>query len=542
MKKNTIISIILVLFLASCSENSTKKTETVNIGNYSPTIAEVELKADFSGLSQNQKEMINLFIKISDYTDSIFFYENTENFNEIISSITDSSQLKKFCYNFGPWDRFDENKPFINNIKDKPLGGNFYPNDLTIDEFNKFDDDCKKSHYTFIRRDTDGNLVCIPYHVQFKKYIDSMSFWLNEAAELSNDSNFAYYLKERAIALQTDNYYKSDSIWLNLSDNVIDFIVGPISIYDDKLFNLKSEHQSVILIKDVEWTSKMEKYNKWLKYLQKAIPVPEEYRAEEPGEHTSIAVYNAIYYGGSGKCGGTLISVVLPIDSKTQMEQGLKNLQFKNIIENKFDVIAQPIADVIFKNEQKIYVTRDAFFVNTILYEMANSLGIRNTINNNGSVRNSLKDLYLTSEYLKNSVLSLFLAEKLYEVKEINTDLKENYFTFVVNLIRLIRFGSNSDYGTANLVCFNYLITNKAITFTKEGLIEIDYEKMKNASQELVNEIIVMQGNGDYDAMSEFINKNKTIDKNLGKLIQMVNEKNIPTDMLLIQGKDVLNL
>ncbi len=544
MKKITLITILLGLFLFfSCEENKTKnKSDNNDTIKVITTVHEVNLKADLTGLSNNQLQMIKYFIKASDLIDSMFFFENLENYSSVIASIKDSATLKKFKYNFGPWDRFNGNKPFIDGFGDKPQGGNFYPKDMNTMEFYEFDDSCKFNPYTLIRRNENNELYCLPYHVEFKNFIDTIVDLLNKAAELAEDPEFAEYLRQRAIAMQNDDYYQSDSIWINLRNNKLDFIIGPVYVLDDKLFNIKAEHQSFILLKDTVWTGKMEKYNKWLRFLQKAIPVPEEYRAEEPGTSSSIVVYDALYYGGSGKCGGTLISVVFPIDPKIQISQGVKNLQFKNVIKYKFDAVAKPISEIILTQQQKPYITGDAFFVNTILYEMANSLGIRNTINGKGTVRNSLKNYFTISDYIKNYSLSLFLADKLFEVGEIKNDLRENYFTFVVDLIRLIRFGEENDYAISNLVCFNYFVENKAIRYDKDGLITIDYEKMKEINSKLTQDIIIMQGNGDYSAMKQFIEKYNYIDDNLINLINKINQEKVPTDIYLIQGEKVLNL
>ena len=544
MKKNTILTIIIGIFLLfSCKEtqhNSNKNAEdTIKVAT---TIRDVNLEADLSALSDNQKTMIKLFIRASELVDSMFFYENLDNFQKVIENITDSATLKKFHYNFGPWDRFAGNQPFINGFGVKPAGGNFYPQNMSTMEFYEFKDSCKFSPYTFLRRNEKGELYCLPYHIEFKNYIDTIVYLLNTAADLAEDPEFAKYLQERAIAMQNDDYYKSDSMWINLRNNKLDFIIGPVYVLDDKLFNIKAEHQSFILLKDTIWTGKMEKYNKWLRFLQKAIPVPEEYRAEEPGTNSSIVVYDALYYGGSGKCGGTLISVVFPIDPKIQISQGIKNLQFKNIIKYKFDAVAKPLSEIILTDKQKPYVTRDAFFVNTILYEMANSLGIRNTINGNGTVRNALKNYFTISDYIKNYSLSLFLADKLFEVGEIKNDLRENYFTFVVDLVRLIRFGEENDYAISNLVCYNYFVENKAITYTRDGTIEINYEKMKEINTKLMQDIIIMQGNGDYSSMKQFIEKYNYIDDNLKAIINRINEQNVPTDIFLNQGMAVLGI
>ncbi len=538
MRKIKFLPIVILFFLFACNEN---KTNNQNFNIVSSNIVHyVSLTADIDNFSESNKEVIKCMILASDYIDSMFFYENCENYKEFLAEIKDEETKKQFVYNFGPWNRFNENKPFIEGVPNKPLGSNFYPSDMTVEEFNNFSDSNKLSHYTFIRRDGQGNLYCLPYHEKFEKYIDSISKYLLKAAEYTDDENLSEYLKQRSLDLKTDDYSKSDSMWVRLQSNSIDFVIGPVQILDDVLFNLKAEHQSFVLIKDEIWTEKMHKYNKWLRFLQKAIPVPEQYRAEEPGSNSSISVYDIIYYGGSGKTGGTLISVVLPLNVKTQMSQGVKNLQFKNTIEYKFDEVAKPISEIILTEEQNNLVTSNAFFVNTILYEMAGSLGIRNTLNGKGSVRNALKEYYTVSSYIKNYALSLFLAEKLNEVNELENNIIENYYTFVVDLVRLIRFGMNNEYAVSNLVCYNYLVENEAIKYDKNQII-IDYEKIKIATEKLTKDIIIMQGDGDYEAVKTFIESHKYIDKNLYDLINNINQKNVPTDIVIQQGKDFLN-
>jgi len=284
----------------------------------------------------------------------------------------------------------------------------------------------------------------------------------------------------------------------------------------------------------------MELFNKWLRYLQKAIPVPEIYRAEEPGSSSSIEVYNAIYFGGSGKTGGTLLSVVFPINPQIQIKLGVRNLLFENVMDYKFRSIVKPISKEVLVDYQDLYVTSDAFFINSLLFEMANSLGIRNTIDKKTTVRNALKEYFLISDYLKNISLSLFLAEKLFEIGEITTELKENYFTIVVDLLRLIRFGETNNYAISNLVCYNYFVENKAIYYNKEGKIIINYENMRNANKKLIEKIIILQGDGNYTGMKKFLDKYNYIDKNLQKTIDKINLKQVPTDIQFVEGEKIL--
>lgn len=538
MKKIIFSSIIIFAILVFSCKNKNNTTNPVNepvVNN----LAQVKLEADLSSMTYNQKQVIELLIKASDYIDSIYMFENYENYKIVLDTIKDANLRQRYVINAGPWDRFSNNKPFIKGVGQKPLGANYYPKDIKQLEFYEYKDDCKESPYTFIRRNEKGQLYCIPFNVMLKKYNDSIVSFMNKAASFAQDSAFAAYLKQRAIDLQTDNYVKSDSMWVLMTNSKIDFVIGPIYVTDDKLFNIKTDHHSYLLIKNAEWTKKTEKYNKWLRFLQKALPVPEKYRAEEPGTNSSISVYDAIYLGGSGKCGGTMISLVLPLEPQIQMKYGIRNIQFKNIIEKKFDAVTKPIAEIAIDKNQRSYISSEAFFENAILYEIANSLGIRNTVNGKGTVRKALKNYYIVTDYIKNYIFSLFLAEKLSEVGEITGDLKNNYYTFVANTLRLIRFGTQDDYGLSNLLIFNYFVENKAIVISK-NYISMDYDKMKEATNQLLTKIIILQGDGDYESVVKFVDTYKNISPELQNIIDEINNSNIPTDMYVIQGKSVL--
>jgi hypothetical protein len=522
-----------------------KKKSSISINNNEQKISyfikDVELKFDLSDYKDYQKKMIYKFIKIAHYIDTIFYYENYKNYNIILDTLRDSLLIKKYRLNYGPWERFNNNKPFIAGVGQRPLGLNFYPENITRLEFYEFSDTCKYNPYTFIRRNKNGKLYCVPYHIELKKYVKKISQLLKESAKYAKNIQFAKYLKQRANDILVDNYSKSDSIWLQLKHNTIDFIVGPIYVSEDRFMNIKAEHQAVILIKDTIWTKKLQKYQKWLKFLQKAIPVEAKYRAEDPKINSTIVVANAVYFGGSASTSAPLISEIFPVITYHKHLDGVKNLQFENIINYKFNEILKPISNLILVDYQNRLVSQNAFFENNFLYEMANGLGIRNTINNKGSVHRALKNYYTISNYIKNYTLSLFLADKLFEIGEIKTDLKENYYTFVVNLVRLIRFGNLNDYAIANLVIFNYLSDNEAIIFDNKKL-KINFTAMREVIKKLTSKIITMQGDGNYEAMKTFVNKYDKISSNLEQIIELINTKKTPTDINLVEGSKYLKL
>jgi hypothetical protein len=449
-------------------------------------------------------------------------------------------QKLRFELNFGPWDRYNSNKSFISNVIDKPKGAYFYPIGMTEFDFRRFRDKCKYSHFTFIRKTLNEKYTCIPYHVKFKDWIDTVNYFITKAASYSQDSMFAKYLIQLTKDLQTDNYYKSDSIWLKIHPKV-DFVFGPVLIDDDKLFNLKAEHQAYVLIEDKVWTQKMKNFSQWLVYLQKALPVPEQYRRENPGSMSEIRVYNAIYYGGSAHAGPPVISITLPLRIYKNIP-GFRNMQFKNIIEAKYKALIKPLISIVYVEAQRKYVSQQAFFVNTLLYEMASSLGIRYTIRHRRPVSEALGKNYTCIEYMKNSLLTLYLAEKLHSVGQIPGDLKNYYYTYILDLLRQIRWGVDNNFAKANLIIFNYLFRNDALDFLPTGQIILHYQTMEQDIQDMIRKVIEIEGNGDRVAAEQFINHYKNIPPELKRLLDLIKKNKVPRGIFLNQGLDVLNL
>ncbi len=540
MKKNAFFYVFALLLLFSCNKNTSVSSgyKTLDFGDY--RLAVVDLSADLTTMGEHQKDVVMYLIKAATYADSMFLYESAGHYAYLINTLKDSIDRLRFRINFGPWDRFDNNRAFVTGIGPKPKGANFYPEDMLPTEFKNMKSECKYSHYTFIRRDQSGNLYCVPYHKQFSHWIDQVVKNISYASVVSRDQQFSAYLRALAKALKSDSYYAVDSLWLGL-DGDLDFAFGPLYISEDKLFSIKSEHQAYVLLTDREWTQRMERYTSWLKYLQKALPVPELYRREEPGSGSKIAVYNALYYGGSAHAGPIYFSVTLPFNPKFQMEQGGKTMMFKNVIFSKFNAVVRPMAQIALVKSQYKHVTDTAFFINRLMWEMASNLGIRHTVDGSQTVRMALKDFYSPMENIKNDLLILFLVEKLYSVGELPGNLKQYYYTFVVDLLRQIRWGAGSDYSLAALVIFNSLCKSDAIDFLPTGELILHYDAMKKSISNLLTNVLMIQGDGDYDKAAHFILKNKYISANLQKILQKFQDQKVPVDIYVNQGTEYLN-
>ncbi len=541
MKKVTLLIIPFSLAMASCGS---KPQQTSPMQSKVDTYAEVELKADISSFSPSQKQMLSYLFDAAEQMDQIFWEEAYGNKENLLDTCSDSAMREFIEINYGPWERLNGDKAFIERFGEKPLGANFYPHDMTKAEFEAFSDSTKTSQYTVIERDQDGNLKSVPYHIAFKTQIDKAAELMRKAASLAEDAGFKKYLELRADALQTDEYLGSDLAWMDMKTNSVDFVVGPIENYEDALYNYKAAHEAFVLVKDQEWTKKLAHFAALLPALQKALPVDPKYKTEVPGSDSDLGVYDAVFYQGDCNAGGKTIAINLPNDPRVQMEKGSRKLQLKNAMRYKFEKILEPISKILIAPEQQKNIKFDAFFENVMFHEVSHGLGVKNTINNKGKVRGALKEQFSTIEEAKADILGVYLVMQLTEMGELtNQNLMDNYVTFMAGIFRSVRFGASSAHGKANMLTFNYFKESGAFTRDPNtGTYAVNFEKMTAAIKSLGNLIITLQGNGDYEGAKQLIAQKSIIDSTLAGDINRINKANIPTDIRFKQGKEVLGL
>ena len=359
------------------------------------------LTTDISHLSEKERQMLPLLFDAAQIMDDIFWKQTIGNKEAFLSAIKDENARKFAEINYGPWDRLNGNQSFIDGIGAKPKGANFYPADMTVEEFEAFDDQNKSSLYTLIRRNEDGSLRSVWYHEAFASQVQKASDLMKQAAALAEDAGLKKYLELRAEALLTDKYQDSDFAWMDMKTTNIDFVIGPIENYEDALFGTKAAQESFVLIKDVEWSERLAHFAALLPELQKGLPVDQKYKNEVPGSDADLNAYDVVYYRGDCNAGSKTIAINLPNDEKVQLEKGSRKLQLKNAMQAKFDKIVIPISELLIDESQREYVKFDAFFSNTMFHEVAHGLGIKNTLDGKGTVREALKEQYSAIEEAK---------------------------------------------------------------------------------------------------------------------------------------------
>ncbi len=504
----------------------------------------VKLTTDLSVLSEQDRKMIPLLISAANIMDSLFWEESWGKPDSVPMKDPDVDTKRFFHVNYGPWDRLAGDQPFIDGVGPRPKGARFYPADMTAAEFDAWGDSAKKSQYTMVRRDAQGNLTAIPYHIYFKGPITRAANLLDSAAALATDAGQKNYLQARAKALRTDDYNASDIAWLDMRNNIVDVIIGPIETYEDQLYGYKACHEAYVLVKDTAWSARLEHFTKLLPALQLGLPVPDAYKKEKPGSDSQLGAYDVIFYAGDANAGGKTIAVNLPNDEAIQLKKGTRRVQLKNAMQAKFDKIVVPVADMLMAEDQRKNITFDAFFQNVMFHEVAHGLGIKNTINGKGTVRDALLDEAGALEEGKADILGLYMVEQLRDKGEITGgDIMDNYVTFMASIFRSVRFGASDAHGRANMLRFNFFMEEGAmVRDPATGTYSVDKDKMHKAITDLSALILKLQGDGDLVALRALMAKDGSIKPELQKDLDRLKAANIPVDVTFEQGLDVLGL
>ena len=550
MKIGTYLStgLITLISFAGCTNRSeTKSTPEsdslkIYVADRLPIYEKVKLTSDLTNLSESDRKMIPLMIEAAKIMDELFWKQAYPERDSLLNTLTDEKTKKFVMINYGPWDRLNGDKPFIKGIGPKPEGAGFYPSGIGRDELNKANFSDKNGQYSIVRRSASGQLESVPYHVIYKPELQKAADLLKQAAELAQDAGLKNYLNLRAEALLTSNYTASDYAWMDMTNNTIDLIIGPIENYEDKLLSTRTSFEAYVLIKDKEWSKRLEKYVSMLPELQRGLPVDQKYKAETPGTESQLNAYDVVYYAGDCNAGSKTIAVNLPNDEEIQQKKGTRRSQLKNAMQAKFDKIMIPISKELINKEQQQYIKFDAFFSNVMFHEVAHGLGIKSTVNGKGYVRTALQEQGSWLEEGKADILGLYMVTALLKNGQLQGDVKDYYTTFMAGILRSVRFGAASAHGKANMQCFNYFQEKGAFERSSNGTYKVDFEKFAVAMTDLSREILMLQGNGDKAAVQKIQSEKAVIGTQLQADLNRLGKKGIPVDVVFEQGVNVLGL
>jgi hypothetical protein len=299
-----------------------------------------------------------------------------------------------------------------------------------------------------------------------------------------------------------------------------------------------------VLIKDLEWSERLARFAKYLPELQTGLPVPDAYKQETPGSDSDLNAYDVVYYAGHSNAGSKTIAINLPNDEEVQLAKGTRRLQLKNAMLAKYNQIMVPIADLLIAEDQRQHITFDSFFGNTMFHEVAHGLGIKNTLDGKGTVRQAMKEHDSALEEGKADILGLYMVQKLREKGEITEgEVMDDYVTFLAGIFRSVRFGATSAHGKANMIRFNFF--EQAGAFSRDevtGTYRVNLPEFEQAIQALGKRLLTLQGDGDYAAVDAFVAEMGNVSPQLQADLDRLSAQSIPVDIVFEQGAGVLGL
>ncbi len=549
MKKYFILFLSITILgyaLTGCKSNDTKKTSKPEKSEMQKKIdqfAKTEVKYDASLLDENQKKIVDNLFQAAKIIDKIFltqvYSKNLEIKKELTAAKDEKSKeiLEYFNIMFGPFDRLDHDKPFYGK-KEKPLGANFYPEDMTKEEFNNWiknhpeDEKAFTSEYTVIKRNGDS-LYAVPYTEEYKEDLSKIIALMREAADYADNPSLKKYLLARAKSFETNDYFESDMAWMDLKDYRIEAVIGPYEVYEDGLFNYKAAYEAFITIVDPDESAKLKKFASYLTEIEKNLPIDDKYKNFDRGSESPIVVVQEVYSAGDSKAGVQTLAFNLPNDERVRKAKGSKKVMLKNIHEAKFEKLLKPIAEIVLDADQLKYVTFDGFFNHTLMHEISHGVGpgFITVDGRKTEVKKELKETYSTMEECKADILGMFnnafmITKGVYP----ETFDKETYATFLAGIFRSIRFGIHEAHGGGNAIIYNYLLEKGAYEYdSKTEKVKVNFEKIYPALTELAREVLTLQAEGNYEGAKKFIEKYAVLSPSMKTLIG--NLSGLPIDV-----------
>ncbi len=553
--KKIVILLLLTLVPGFLACNKEHKQKVNNMENYKKKIeyldreikkfAPVKLTFDRSLINEKQRMVLKKLIEATKVMDEIFLrqvYSKNIEIREKLQKAKDElskKELELFNIYYGPFNRLEHDKPFIEGVGEKPLGANFYPEDMTKKEFEDFLkehpelEESFTSNFTVIRRDKEGKLIAVPYSVEYKNLLEKAAKLLKEAAKECENESVKNYLNLRAEAFLSNDYFKSDLAWMDMKNNAIEVVIGPYEVYEDRLFGYKASFESFVTVKDPVESEKLKTISKYLVEMEKNLPIPDEYKNFNRGLSSPIAVVYEVYCGGDAGAGVQTTAFNLPNDERVREAKGSKKVLLKNVAEAKYKMCWIPIANTVLSPETLKNVSFNAYFTHTLLHEISHGLG-PGIITKNGkktTVNRELKEFYSTIEEAKADVLGvyngIFLTKKGVFEKGFDREL---ITTFIGGIFRSIRFGINEAHGGGNIIIFNYLREMGVIDYNPETeKFSVNLDKAEDGFTKLANEILMIQATGNYEKAKQFVDTYRVLKPEVKKALEKL--KNVPVDI-----------
>ena len=490
------------------------------ISRFAPTV----LTANTSRLSPGDRQALMKIIAAAKLLDPLFLRQvwsgNDELHKKLEADKTPVGQerLHYFLINDGPWSRLDNNEPFIGGVPGgKPSHANFYPDDITKNEFDSWlnglpgsDKEKATGYFYTIRRDANGKLMSVPYSEEYRAFLEPAGQLLRQAASLTTNQTLKEFLSKRADAFASNDYYASDVAWMDLK-GPIDVTIGPYETYEDELFGYKAAFEAYVTLTDAEESAKLQKFAQHLQELENNLPLDARYRNPKLGASAPMRVVNEVFASGEGNNGVQTAAFNLPNDERVVKEKGSARIMLKNVQDAKFSKVLIPISRVVLSPAQQRAVSFDSFFTHILMHELMHGLGPHNIIvgGQATTVRLQLKELYSAIEEAKADVTGLWALQYLLDKGVIAKQMQRTlYTTYLASMFRSVRFGLTESHARGVAMQFNYFTDEGAIKFdARTGKFSIDDTKIREAVRKLTQELLTLEAEGSYDKAKALLDK-----------------------------------
>jgi hypothetical protein len=523
------------------------------IARFAPT----RLEVDTSALSPGDKQALAKLIQAARIVNTLFLEQlwsgNSGLYNRLQQDKSGLGDVRTvyFWINKGPWGEIDEHKAFLPGVPArKPLGANFYPEDMTKEEFESWvktlspqQKEQAEGFFTVIRRGPEKKLTIVPYSQEYKTHLDEAAKLLREAAALTDNASLKTFLTTRAAAFSSNDYYESDVAWMDL-DAPLDVTFGPYETYNDELFGYKAAFEAYINLRDDKETAKLQFLGQHLQEIEDHLPEDPQYRVAKLGAAAPIRVVNEVFSAGDGAHGVQTAAYNLPNDDKVVQQKGAKRVMLKNIQEAKFSSILKPISTGVLQPAAQKDLSFELFFTHIVAHELTHGLG-PHQITVNGRATNprlELKELYSAIEEAKADVTGLFALQYLMTQADkgaIQAPLphgpdaeRQLYTTYLASAFRTLRFGLQDAHAKGMAVQFNYFLDKGAFIANADGTFRVDVAKMKDAVASLDHEFLTLEATGDYAGAKKLIGTMMVIRPEVQKALTRL--KSLPTDIMPI--------
>jgi hypothetical protein len=480
----------------------------------------VRMPFQSAGLNAREQKLVNKLVDASRYLEEIFWRQIDPEALTIYQSLAGSKsprdqRLRRYLWiNASRFDLLDQNKPFVGTTS-MPPGRGFYPQGLTreqIEQYVKDHPEKKAEIYsptTLIRWHGD-QIEGLPYHIAYRSFLEPAARDLREAAKLSSDPAFANFLRLRADALLSDDYFKSDLAWLDLKDPKFDIIFAPYETYEDGLLGVKASYGAAVLIRNPQESQKLAMFQKYVADIQDALPLAPEDRPSKRGLETPMEVMDAPYRAGDLRHGYQAVADNLPNDPRVHEQKGSKKIFFKNFMDARVNFVILPVVKRMLRPEQAAKVSGEGYLLATILHEMAHGLGpaFARTAAGKRDIREAIGSVFGGLEEAKADVVGMFGLKWLVDHDVLPKEkLEEYYASYVGGIFRTVRFGAAEAHSQAELMEFNYLSERGAIQGDSSGRYSIDYGRMPQTLADLAKELLEIEATGDRDRAEKWFKK-----------------------------------